>query len=165
MSLVRCFELDFLAVQRSLAGLQDRYDDLHRTAQAQFVALVAERDVQTKEKLEAQQAVEELKQQLEAKGVELQKVVGERDARAKEKGEAQQAVEELKKQLETSQFENKEAREEIELILLQLHQVQEELEYHFLLARQQDELLSSYSDIQLRIAVFMSDLNNSRCFD
>ena len=57
-------------------------------------------DACLEEKGEAQQAVEQLKKQLEAKGGELQKVVGERDARAKEKGEAQQAVEQLKKQLE-----------------------------------------------------------------
>ena len=60
--------------------------------------LVWERDGQAKEKGEVQQAVEELKKQLEAKGVELQGLVCERDAQAKEKGEVQQAVEELRKQ-------------------------------------------------------------------
>ena len=52
------------------------------------------------EKEEAQQAFEQLKQQLEAKTGDLQTVTTERDARAKEKGEAQQAVEQLKQQLE-----------------------------------------------------------------
>ena len=58
------------------------------------------KEVASSMKEEAQQQVAELKQQLEAKGGELQKVVGERDARAKEKSDAQRQVSELMQQLE-----------------------------------------------------------------
>ena len=57
------------------------------------------KQVASSEKSKAQQAVDELKQQLEAQGGELQMVIDERDAQVKEKGEAQQAVDELKQQL------------------------------------------------------------------
>jgi len=42
-----------------------------------------------------------------------------------------------------------EAREEAELTLLQLHQVQEELEHYFLLSRRQQELLESHEQSEL----------------
>ena len=92
--------MDLLAVQSSLAGLEERFNELQEVAESRFLALLDERDARAKEKGEAQQAVEELRKQLEVKGGELEKVVGERDARAKEKGEAQQAVEELSRQLD-----------------------------------------------------------------
>ena len=47
----------------------------------------------------------------------------------------------LLKELSESRQQTTEAREEAELILLQLHQVQEELEHHFLLSREQAKLL------------------------
>ena len=97
--------LDLQAVQRSLAALQERFDDLHDKAEARFVALAAERDVQVKEKEEAQQALEECRKQLDEKESQL----------AKWKEEAQGAS------------------EETELLLLQLNQVQEELKYYFLI--------------------------------
>ena len=59
MSGANSYLLDLLAVKRSLAALQERFDDLHDKAEARFVALAAERDVQVKEKEEAQQALEE----------------------------------------------------------------------------------------------------------
>ena len=83
-------------------------------------AVRGERDAQAKEKGEAQKAVEDLSQQLSARGAELEKerkegaagaervkalkgelgvVRGDRDAQAKEKGEAQKAVEDLSQQL------------------------------------------------------------------
>ena len=40
-----------------------------------------------------------------------------------------------------------EAREEAELTLLQLHQVQEELEHYFLLARGQKQLLADHQQL------------------
>ena len=43
-----------------------------------------------------------------------------------------------------------EAREEAELTLLQLHQVQEELEHYFLLARGQAQQLQRYGALQRR---------------
>ena len=93
---VSSFYLSRAAHAKSLANLRNRIDE----GKNLYQSILSERNSLVKEKGEAQQAVEELKKQLEAKGGELQKLVVERDARVKEKGEAQQAVEELKKQLE-----------------------------------------------------------------
>ena len=57
----------------------------------------------------------------------------------------------LKDQLRTSQAQTQEAREEAELTLLQLHQVQEELEYYFLLSREQSTLLDTHANHQKRV--------------
>ena len=46
---------------------------------------------------------------------------------------------------EAAQAETKEAREEAELTLLQLHQVQEELEHYFLDSQSKEELLQQYN--------------------
>ena len=157
--------MDLPAVQRSLAGLQERFDDLHQQAEARFAALDAENDFQAKEKEEAQRALEESRHQLEAKmaeleakGGELAKVVEERDAHAKEKGEAQQTVEELKKQLDEKEAEVRSVKEESELILLQLHQVQEELEHYYLLSRRQAEMIVSSENLFTRTMKVALDL-------
>ena len=52
---------------------------------------------------------------------------------------------ELQEQLKAAQAESKDAREEAELTLLQLHQVQEELEHYFLDSRSKEELLQQYN--------------------
>jgi hypothetical protein len=57
----------------------------------------------------------------------------------------------LQQKLLSSTSELSEAREEAELTLLQLHQVQEELEHYFLLSRGQDHLLTQYGEQQLRV--------------
>jgi len=133
MSSVKGFGVDLLAVQRSLAGLQERFDDLHQQAEARFAALAAENDIQAKEKEEAQQAVEQLKQQL---AVEL-----------KEKEEALKHAQYLMEQLDEKEAQARSVKEESELTLLQLHQVQEELEHYFLLSRRQEEMLLSSKNL------------------
>jgi hypothetical protein len=57
----------------------------------------------------------------------------------------------LQQQLESSAAKLFEAREEADLTLQQLHQVQEELEHYFLLCRGQNELLNQYGEQQLRV--------------
>jgi len=57
----------------------------------------------------------------------------------------------LQQQLKDAQSETKDAREEAELTLLQLHQVQEELEHYFLLSREQNALLDGHTDQQKRV--------------
>ena len=130
----------------------------------------------------AQKIASELKEKLEAKGCELQQIASERDARANQAEHAQQRVEELEQQLAVELKEKEEAlkhaedlmeqlgekeaeassvTEEAELTLLQLHQVQEELENYFLLSRHQSDLLSSYSNLQQKIAVLISQSSNS----
>ena len=137
--------MDLLAVQRSLEGLQERFNDL----QERFVDLVADRDVQAKEKAEAQHALEMCKQhQLEEQEV------------------ARQALEGLQKQLEQASVrlaemksEAKAASERSELALLQLHQVEEELEHYFLLSRRQAKLLASSEDLFNRTALLTLKLS------
>ena len=58
---------------------------------------------------------------------------------------------ELQEQLKAAQAETKDAREEAELTLLQLHQVQEELEHYFLLSREQNALLDGHAHQQKRV--------------
>ena len=58
---------------------------------------------------------------------------------------------ELQEQLKAAQADTKDAREEAELTLLQLHQVQEELEHYFLLSREQNALLDGHAHQQKRV--------------
>ena len=111
--------LDSLALERCLSALEERFNDLDKSADNQ-------RD-------EAQRQVSLLKQQLEA----------ERDIRAKDQEAAYQQLQETRQQLEVSQLEAKQAREEFESTLRQLHQVQEELERYFILHRENSKMLSS----------------------
>ena len=111
--------LDSLALERCLSALEERFNDLEKSADNQ-------RD-------EAQRQVSLLKQQLEA----------ERDIRAKDQEAAYQQLQETRQQLEVSQLEAKQAREEFESTLRQLHQVQEELERYFILHRENSKMLSS----------------------
>ena len=129
MSGANSYLLDLLAVQRSLAALQERFDDLHDKAEARFVALAAERDVQVKEKEEAQQALEECRKQLDEKESQL----------AKWKEEAQGAS------------------EETELLLLQLNQVQEELKYYFLISRRLTGMLRSSENLFKKTFAIISE--------
>ena len=52
----------------------------------------------------------------------------------------------------------KDASEEVELTLLQLHQVQEELEYYFLLCRRQAEMLTSSENLAQRASALISSI-------
>ena len=157
--------MDLLAVQSSLAGLEERFNELQEVAESRFLALLDERDARAKEKGEAQQAVEELRRQLETKGVELQQVIAERDARAEEKGDVQQAFEQLKKQLKQAseslmqmELQVKDSSEEAELTMLQLHQVQEELEHYFLLSRKQSAMLNSSSQLYKKAEALLMEV-------
>ena len=71
--------------EHSLLSLEQRYADLLALHEARLKSNSLELEqVSAAAKLE----IEELRQQLEAKSVELQNVASECDARAKEKGEA-----------------------------------------------------------------------------
>ena len=72
--------------------------------------------------------------------------------------EAQRSVEELKKQLDEKEAEARSVKEESELTLLQLHQVQEELEHYFLLSRRQAEMLVSSENLFTRTMKVALDL-------
>ena len=108
--------LDSLALERCLSALEERFNDLEKSADNQ-------RD-------EAQRQVSSLKTQLEA----------ERDIRAKDQEAVYQQLKETRQQLEVSQLEAKQAHEEVESTLRQLRQVQEELERYFILHRENSDM-------------------------
>ena len=64
----------------------------------------------------------------------------------------------LRQQLEARDSELKDAREEAELTLLQLHQVQEELEHYFLECRAQADLLRQHQTQSLAMRQAISRL-------
>ena len=69
---------------------------------------------------------------------------------------------ELQEQLKAAQAETKDAREEAELTLLQLHQVQEELEHYFLDSRSKDELLQQYNQQTNDMKTLISEISRSK---
>ena len=68
----------------------------------------------------------------------------------------------LQEQLKAAQAETKDAREEAELTLLQLHQVQEELEHYFLDSRSKDELLQQYNQQTNDMKTLISEISRSK---
>ena len=135
-------------IQSCLCDLEERLNILRNESDSRLGTLSSERDQLVKElvgvkeerdalstaKGEAENVVEELKQQMSAKSAELEE---ERDARAKEK---------------------EEARQEADLILLQLHQVQQELEDYFVHSRAQDKILSKYREQTIGFGRIISEL-------
>ena len=103
---------------------------------------------------------------------ELSLVKNEWDATAKEKSAALKSVAELKEQLcdqsqklEQAQtacddltHQRQRANDDAELMLIQLHQVQEELEHYFLQARGADQLAAAHQDQLLRAQALMARL-------
>ena len=171
---------------KSLVVLEKRYSDLFNLHQARLSANLAdlekerkeraagaervkvlegelagvkgERDVRAKEKGEAEKAAEELKQQLSAKGAELEKERKERAAGAERVKVLEGELAGVKGERDARAKEKDEAREEAELILLQLHQVQEELERCFLESRTQDDLLRQHQTQSQAIRQVLSRL-------
>ena len=79
--------------------------------------------------------VQKLKQEISAKSTEL-------ETERKKRSTAEKAVNELK--------------EEAELTLLQLHQVQRELEHYFSQSREKDKLIQRFKDQQQRVKTLIS---------
>jgi hypothetical protein len=114
--------------------LNQRADELGKALDAQKRSENAQREQLTRENEASARNAAELKAQ-------LQKLGSERDAHAKLAAERLVQIEKLRKQLTESPAEaaspaletkNKELTQENELLLLQLHQVQEELEHYYL---------------------------------
>ena len=118
--------------------------------------------------VKAKRLLEELDEQLEAKEAELQSLLAERDASTNETEDALQQIEQLNSQLEaktseiessnTAAFTGEEVREEAELTLLQLHQVQEELEHYFLYSEAGDQLAEAQQHQLSRAQTLMGRL-------
>ena len=71
------------------------------------------------------------------------KLSAEIDLHVKEKEEAINEIATLKRKLEAAQCELSDSREELELVLLQLHQMQEDLDYCYFLNSEKSEILSA----------------------
>ena len=124
--------LDLLSVQTTLSELEERFSLLHDETEETLGSLLAE---QAKEKSEADKKVQELMQQISAKTTEL-------ESERKKRSAAEQAVNELK--------------EEAELTLLQLHQVQQELEHYFSQSREKDKLIQEFKVQHKRVKTLIS---------
>ena len=74
--------MDFQSIQRSLAELDERFNNLHDNAEERLCAILNELNGHIREK-------EELQHLLDAKCLELDDLVGQRDRYAKEKEELQ----------------------------------------------------------------------------
>ncbi|QEY32395.1 hypothetical protein EVJ50_09395 [Synechococcus sp. RSCCF101] len=94
-----------------------------------------------------QKQVDDLTAQLEASKADATKAAASIKDQASWNNERQL----LQQQLQAAETATRDAREEAELTLLQLHQVQEELEHYFLLGREQTALLSAHEHQQRRV--------------
>ena len=134
--------MDFLAIQRSLASLEERFVALHESAEVRSKSLLKD--------------IEEARGELSAKVDELEQVVVQRDVLLKENAEVRRFAEELKRQHHELRSEVKRLRDNAELTQLQLHQVQEELEHYFVLSLRQGEVLRDGARLQEKSALLLS---------
>ncbi|MDC3056645.1 FkbM family methyltransferase [bacterium] len=114
----------------------------------QLTAKSAELETSRKE---AELSYQELKQQLTAKSAELET----------SRKEAELSYQELKQQLTAKSAELETSRKEVELFSLQLHQVQEEMEYYYFQSRSKDELIQKHQVQQKRFKTIVSKLTES----
>lgn len=126
---------DFASIIRELIGRVEKYElsrnDLERALAAKEIEL-AEASSQFSECLASLNRLEE----------QLGEVKNERDRCAKEKVDAQRIAHE--------------SARESEATMRQMHQVQEELEYYFLLSRKQSQLLDSSAELQQKAAKLLA---------
>ena len=126
-----------------LADLRDQIDQLNHDVES-----VSQKFT------ESQQQLEEAQHQL----AESQQKFAELEQ--KQLAESQQQLAELQQQLVDSQQQlgllTDKQSEETKLTTLQLHQVQEELEYYFLLSQKQSEMISAANALNKRAAAIIS---------
>ena len=134
--------MDLLAIQRSLASLEERFVALHESAEVRSKSLLKD--------------IEEARGELSAKVDELEQVVVQRDVLLKENAEVRRFAEELKRQQQELRSEVKRLRDDAELTQLQLYQVQEELEHYFVLSLRQGEVLRDGARLQEKSALLLS---------
>ena len=108
----------------------------------------------------------ELQRALDEKETELQRLVAEKDVLSREMANAEhrivelnQAFEQQAESLTMKVSEVKAASVESETALLHLQQVQEELEYYFLLNQEKSKMLESFEALNQRMSVLVSSLS------
>ena len=132
--------MDLLAIQRSLASLEERFVALHESAEVRSKSLL--KDIEEAEVTSAK--------------VRIEQVVVQRDVLLKENAEVRRFAEELKRQQQELRSEVKRLRDDADLTQLQLRQVQEELEYYFVLSLRQGEVLRDGARLQEKSALLLS---------
>ena len=116
------------------------------------------------QKEEADRLINEHKFELKKLQEDLDKLLEERNVLANQKENAERSLDELKKELKKAQEELEKqkaatvASKEIDLILLQLHQTQEELKHYFYQSRGKDELLKISESHQQRTKNLLTNL-------
>lgn len=117
--------------------------DQRQHATEQLETLQQQLHSQQQQQNQAEQAnktkLAELNQQISEHKARIQTLVKQNQQLDKSKAEADQALKSLQQSLAHSQASSDELKQENELILLQLHQIQEELESTFLASEQQKE--------------------------
>ena len=129
-----------------------------KALEAELDGVKAERDARAQEKEEAQKAVEELKQQVSAKAAELEIERKERAAGAERVKALEGELDGVKAERDAQEKDKEATREDADLTLLQLHQVQEEVEHYFLLSRLQANMLSTSEKLSKRASTLISKM-------
>ena len=121
-----------------------------QVVEGELAALKSEREVVEEEKVALQHSAAELKQQLAAQSETLQQIKETRDEQAARVQVVEGELAALKSERDDALGNVREAREEAELTLLQLHQVQEELEHYFQISRSSDQLVEAQAKQNIR---------------
>ena len=100
------------------------------------------------------EAVQVRLSQANQESLELAKKLEDKD---RELRELCMKLDDSERRSEEKERSENEALKELELISSQLKQVQEQLEYYFLLSRKQSEMLEASSKLQERMAILLSD--------
>ena len=143
--------MDFSLVQRSLAGLEQRFNDLHDSAlkdqeeaesrlsdlESQLIVLSQEKSVLEEEKTAAKVQLSELESKLAC-------LFKEKESAIRKNHDSELRLEQALKAFSESELNASVSSQETELALLQLHQVQTELQVCFAHRRYQSKLLSEF---------------------
>lgn len=138
---------EYTARQQALTAAERRVEQLRQQVAEQHVSLARAQEEQSKIAVGLRQQVDqlnhardELAKRAEQQQRQIEQVTREREAQAKLAADGQAQIEQLKKQAAAKdkpadaslQAKMEELKQENELLLLQLHQVQEELEHYYL---------------------------------
>jgi chromosome segregation ATPase len=134
----RCDQLS--KTQNDLAAQLQTKDQALQDAQAKFSDITNQLQQRNQELLSYQQRCDQLGKSQNDLAAQLQTKDQALQAASASTSEIRNQLHERSQELETANQSIKESREEAELTLLQLHQVQKELEHYFLRSRAGDEL-------------------------
>ena len=144
-------------LQRVVAEKDAQLQRIVAEKDAQMQRIVAEKDAELQRGLDEKDA--QLQRVVEEKDAQLQRVIEEKrellaacDKSAHRLSELSEAFQQPKDALVAQDFEAKTAAKQIELLLEQVQQLQQELEYYFLLNQEKSKILDSSERLNQRIA-------------